>query len=729
MDIINIVSIALGVLLLIGLLLGVWRSWQKSLIRTGLIVVSMIGALLLAPKISEVLMSKFVNGLVLTVFGLTVDFESIIGEIAGDLVSEGSALTNLATAILNIVIKLVAFLLVFVVLFIVTLIIYYIIVAIIAGRQKSKSVGKFKPRPWERLIGGGVGMLGSLVICLALFTPVFGVMNVCDKFLDQENSNVAGAYNSSFVCGKFYKEDKQIGQVETYLEQYDKLRKAYKNSFAGIVFTYTGIDAIGKASFNNLSTVTQNGLTVSFTDEFVNFGLAYNLYKENFVENKFDIAQNNSIEAVQKLYNVAKNSNVMKSIIVDLVPKMASKWTNGEKFLGMNIPANGDMKDILIEVLDVFDTTEFSVLDKNINVLLDAIRVANKHEIISSVNNGSELLDVIDNGTFIKDEINTLAESSEFRRALPNILTTTMKIVYNSVLGDPGDALDQEFTQTQLLEVVWSDEAEVSQTIVTNMLQLFNSEDFVDSLDDLGLVLDSARTSKILSKPIRVLMKNFIEEKVELSSEVKPIIVDAFNEENWNAESGYSYTNLFKTVQVTAKVANDIGDLKFTDIPLEDLLENDSDGKVKETIENAISSGILTDLVGDVNKAQVYEELIMKVLDKSEGENPVSIPTELKAGQVVADIINKSDENNSMFGENKQDEANTAINDLSQSTAVMEVLGTEADKVEAGQDSKVKDYIDGMNENDKLALENAIKAMDEGVNQDILAILFDVTLD
>ena len=729
MDIINIVSIALGVLLLIGLLLGVWRSWQKTLIRTGLIVVSMVGALLLAPKISEVLMSNFVNGLVLSIFGLTLDFESIIGEIAGDLVSEGSALTNFATAILNIAIKLIAFLLVFVVLFIVTLIAYYITVAIMAGRQKSKSVGKLKPRPWERLIGGGVGMIGSLVVCLALFTPVFGVMNVCDKFLDQESANAAGAYSSSFISGKFYKEDKQIGQVETYLEEYDKLRKDYKNSFAGIVFTYTGIDAIGKATFNNLSTVTQNGLRVNFTDEFVNFGLAYNLYKENFVENQFDIAQDNSVEAIQKLYNVAKNSNVMQSVIVDLVPKMASKWTNGEKFLGMEIPATGDMKDILIEVLEVFNTTEFGVLDKNINVLLDFLRVANKHDVISSLNNGTEFADVIDKGTFIKDEINTLAESSEFRRALPNILTTTMKIVYGSVLGDPGDALDQEFTQTQLLEIVWSHEADVSQTIVTKMFKLFDSDEFIDSLDDLGVVLDSARTSKVLSKPVRVLMKDFIEEKIELSSDVKPIIVDAFNEENWNPTSGYSYTNLFKTVQVTAKVAKDLEDMKFTDIPLEDMLENDTDGKVKETVESAISSGILTDLVGDANKAQVYEDLIMKVLDKSEGENPVSIPTELKAGQVVADIIGKSDENNSMFGENKQDEANAAIDDLAQSTAVMEVLGTEAGKVEAGQDSIVKDYIDTMNESDKLAFENAIKAMDEGVNQDTLATLFGVTLD
>ena len=418
----------------------------------------------------------------------------------------------------------------------------------------------------------------------------------------------------------------------------------------------------------------------------------------------------------------------MKTLISDLLPKMTSKWKNGEKFLGMEIPASGETKDILIELIDVFDTTEFRELDKNINVIIDAVRVANKHEVISAVNAGAEIMDVIDNGTFIKDEINTLAESSEFRRALPKILTTIMKLAYNSVLGDPEDNLDQEFTQTQLTEIVWSHEADVSQTIVSNMFNLFNSEDFVESLDDLGMMLDSARTSKVLSKPVRVLMSDFIDLKIQLSPDVKETIVGALSEENWNFSS-YSYTDLFKTVQMTAKVANDLENVKFTDIPLESMIENDTDGKVKETVENAINSGILSDLVGDANKAQVYEDLILNVLDKSEGETPVSIPTELKAGQVVVDIINKSNETSSMFGDNKQDEANVAVSDLAKSTAVMEVLETEASKVGHGQDSVVKDYIDGMNETDKQAFENAIRAMEDGVNQDTLATLFGITLE
>ena len=726
MNLMIIISFALGALLFIGILFGLLRSWQKSLIRVSLVVLSFVVALLLAPKIASGLMTKYVDGLVLSIFGQTINIESIIGEIAGDLLSEGSTLTNFATAILNIIVRLVAFLIVFIALLIVTLIVYYVISAIMSSRQKSKSVGKVKPKAWERLVGAAIGLVGSLVICLALFTPVFGVMNVCDKFLETETKNTASAYNSSLVCGKFYTENKQIGKVESYLEKYEKLRNDYKKSFAGIVFTYTGIDAIGKATFNNLSTVTHNGLTVNLTDECVNIGKVYNIYKDSFVKNKFDLSKNETVDSIQKMYNIAKNSEVMKGAIVEYIPKMSTKWASGEKFLGAEIPVQGDLKDIVVDLLVVYDTEDFSTLDKNINITFEAIKIANEHEIISSVNGGAEILDVLDNGTFVKDEINNLSSSADFRRVLPNVLTTTIKIAYKSVLDDPGTKLNQEFTQTQLAEIVWNDEAEISQTVVSNMLSFMDTENVVDCLTDFGEVIDSSRQSKILSKPVKILMSDYIDVKVtELNESARTVLVDSLKDENWNSSS-YSYRNLFRTVQTTAKVADNKEGTKFTDIPLDTMLEGDTDGQVKDTIQKAVDAGVLKDLVDDNKKAEVYEDLITSVLDNHKpGE---SVEKDMKAGQVVTDIINNSSADKSMFGENKNDEAASAVNNLISSGSVMDVLDAEAQKVEASESSSVKSYIDTMNDADKAAFENAINNMEAGDNKNTLATLFGVTI-
>lgn len=722
MNLVTIVSIALGVLLLIGFLIGFVRSWKKSLIRCCLLILSFLLAFLLSSKVASLLMDKFVDGLVISIFGLTLDFESIAGDIAGDLFSEGSALTNLATAIMNIFVKLIAFLILFVTLMIVTLIVYYIIVAIMHNRKKKKSVGDNKTKVWERLIGSFVGMVGSLIVCLALFTPVFGVMNVCDKFLEEEQpAATAAAYSpNSLVCGKFYTEDEKIGKVEGYLEKYDKLRTDYKNSFAGFVFKYTGTDALGKAVFSKLSTVTRGGVKVNLTEECVNVVKVYNLYKVNFIENKFDLANNQSVEALESIYGIAKNSEAMRSIIVDVVPKMASKWTNGEKFLGMEMPVTGDMQEIVIDLLTVFNTDSFDVIDRNMEVTFDAIKIANNYNVIRDVNSGEKLTKVISKNGFVRDEINNLATTAEFRQVLPNMLTTTIKVVYRTEIQEPGTKLDQDFTQEQIAKITWSDEADKVQEIVSKMMAILEKDDVVDALGDYGAVIDLARQSKILSKPVRIFMQDYINLKTtSLNENVRSTLVDAFDDNNWN-DTNYSYTNLFTTIQVTAKVANKTDDKDFSDIPMSELLKNT---KTKKTLQDAVENGVIGDLVEDEKKAKLYEDMVKEIISD---ENTGDVDKDMKAGSVVSDIVNKSDNENSMFSEeNRQAEANQAVSDLTSSEAVMKVLKEEANKSDTTEGSDVKkEYIDNMNNADKEAFQNAIAGMDEGENKEALKKLF-----
>lgn len=733
-NIMTIVSAALGVLLLVGFLIGFIRSWKKSLIRFALMIVCFVVALVLSTKISEILMNKYVDGLVLSIFGQTIDFESIVGDIAGDLFSEGSALTNLATIILNIVLKVISFLIVFISLMIVTLLIYYIIAAIMSSKQKKKAVGKVKPKGWERLIGGLIGIVGSLVVCLALFTTVFGVMNVCDKFLEDNGTEAqAVAYvDNSLVCGKFYTEDERIGNVETYLEKYDKLRKEYKNSFAGIVFTYTGVDKVGKATFNNLSTVTKNGMKVNLTTECVNIVNVYNVYKENFIETKFDITTEKSINGLENLYNVAKKSDVMKSILLDIVPTMASKWSRGEKYLGIELPVTSDLKDITVEMLSAFETDQFDVLDKNILVTLEGIKIANRNNVISAAKNGDDLIDAIGNGTFIKDEIDNFATSPEFKRALPNMLTATIKSAYKSAVGDPGTKLDQEFTQDQLAQISWDNESSMTQKVVTNLVTIFDSEDILESLGNFGIVLDASRNSKILTKPVFYLMRDFIELQVTGLGTAKDVILSAFSEANWNS-STYSYTDLFMTIQTTAKVAKDVENMELADIQetIENIIKNDTDGKVKETIKDAIKDGGLADLVGDDKKAEVFEDMISTVLDYTTAD---TIDKDILAGQVIVDIISASNGGGSIldgYGNETttpETKANLVIETITASDTIMKVMESEVQKSEsAGSTSYVKEYIDGLNESDKNLLKNSINEMESGTNKDTLSKLFGLT--
>ncbi len=704
MDIMSIVSLVLGALLLIGFLLGVLRAWKKSLIRMAFIIVSFVGAFLLSSKVSKFLMSRYVNGLVVSLFGQTIDFESIAGDLAGDLLGEGSALTNFATALLNIFIKIIAFLIIFLSLFIVTLIIYWVISAIMSSRKKKKSVGNEKPKVWERFVGGGIGIISTFILCVALFSPVFGVMNVCDKFLEDDTKAAASAYNgTSFVAGKFYTENENIGQVETYLQKYDKLRKNYKKSFAGIAFTYTGTDALGKFTFNKISTVTCNGMKVNFTTECVNVIKVYNIYKENFVKTKFNMANESSVQALENIYGIARESEVLRSFVVDLVPKMANKWSNGETFLNMKLPVSGDMEEIFVEMLGVFDSKDFNVLDRNINVMFDVIKVANQHEIIASVNDGDSILDVIDTDTFVKDEIKTIASTPEFKRALPNIMTTTIKLAYKSMLGDPGTKLDQEFTQQQISAIDWDDESTYTQNIVTRMFKFFDTADVIDCLSDFGVVIDNARESKILSKPVKILMLDYIDLKITTLGKSKQTLLNAINDK-WS-EPDYKFEDLFTTIEVTAKLSKDVGSMDASDMStsIKNLL---SSADTVATLKQAVNDGILNELIQDEDKAQVYKDVLYSVLDSSDN---TTIDQDLEAAQVVVDIINASSSNGSLLDtENnpnvtQEDKADVLVQTLISSETIMTTLETSNET-----NAIVKGYISGLDADEKRIIQEDI---------------------
>ncbi len=726
MGIMTIVSLVLGAMLIIGFLLGFWRSWQKSIVRFGFIMVSFVLALIFSSKLSKILMSKYVDGLVVSIFGLTLDFEEIAGSIAGDLLTEGSALTNFATALVNIAIKLLAFLIIFIALFVATFVIYSIISLIISVNKKKKAVGEEKVVVLERLIGSFIGLISTLILCMVLFTPVFGVMNVCDKFLKTDTSASASAYTeTSVVAGKFYTENEKIGKVEGYLEKYDKIRKNYKKSFAGIIFKYTGVDAIGKITFNNVTTINQNGIRVNFTDECVNVINIYNIYKENFVKDKFDLATEKSVNATQNIYNIVRDSEVLRTFVVDLVPKMATKWSNGEKFLNMELPVSGDTKDIVLELLGVYKSDDFGVLDRNISVMFDVIKVANNHEVLASVNGGSSILDVIDKEGFVKDEINALATTPELKRALPNVMTTMVKLSYKSVLEDPGTKLDQEFTQEKLSQIVWKDEAELTQTMISSMFKFFDTDDIIDCLSDFGVVIDASRKSKILSKPIKILMLDYIDAKVTTLGASKQTLLNAINNEWDNPD--FKYEDLFATIETTAKVAKELESMEMTDLKdtIKSLIENDSDGKVKDTIKEAINNGALNALVGDSTKAGVYEDILFEVLDTTDSS---SVDKDLQAGQVIVDIINSPASSGNSVLDNygnaetsDEDKAEIVVETLISSDTVMGVLEKEKDK---GSSSEVKSYIGDLSTNDRTALLGAINKVGDANKKQTLLALF-----
>ena len=83
----------------------------------------------------------------------------------------------------------------------------------------------------------------------------------------------------------------------------------------------------------------------------------------------------------------------------------------------------------------------------------------------------------------------------------------------------------------------------------------------------------------------------------------------------------------------------------------------------------------------------------------------------------MVDIINnpKTSEGSMLdgyAGETEEQKAQVVVETLLSSDTVMNVLTDEADKVNGGQDSDIKDYIDNLSDSDKTAINGALAGYD-----------------
>ena len=262
MGVMGYISIAVAVFLVIGFLIGFLRSWKKSLIRASLLLVCAIASIFLSSVVSNYIMTKFVSGLVLSIFGFTVNFEELAQQLVGDssiindLFAADGTTTKLANMIMNIVINLASFIVLFLALWLITLIIYWIISICMSASAKKKSVGKVKAKGWERLIGGAVGVVSIFILFFGIATPFIGTMEVCDKFIEETQIasaalTTAPCYASDLYDSSNEKSNENSSVFDETVEKYVKIRKEYKNSFAGTIFKISGVDTFGRMSFNH----------------------------------------------------------------------------------------------------------------------------------------------------------------------------------------------------------------------------------------------------------------------------------------------------------------------------------------------------------------------------------------------------------------------------------------------------------------------------------------------
>lgn len=748
-----------------GLVLGFFRGWKKSIVRTGILIGSVILSVVIAPIISRAFVSKFTDGSNIKIFSQTLDLESIVSKIFNDAtVSEifksGSVTNELIAAVVNVLCNVIIFFTIFFVIEFVSLIIYWIVCLVlkVKGRDEEEVTPTVAGEDEEdnkglilglRFLGAFIGMLGSIVICFALFTPVFGVMNVCNELVQEETQkqDKANAYNMTnyMSAGLYYTEDKNIGQIESYIERYALLKKEYDSSFIGKLFKYTGLNKAGSKTFERLTTVKQGSLRVNLTNEFVCIIQTYNNYKELFVRNKFEITDNEDIDEFVALYDNAIESEIIKEYVVEIFPSLADKWSSGEKYLGIENPISGDWKGVVNTSIQVFKVDSINRISNNLKALTNAIKVANQYGVIDDINNNKAMKDIIaENDTLIKDEVLVLTSTVEFRENISNILNESFEVLYKEVVGEEKDFGSNSLTLVQIAELNkangWKAEAENIQNTVNCLFDVYdvvekdsNSEALIGEFETIGEAIDYARNSKLISSPFNKFIYGFIENKINIDKiEVKQQLLDNINNEKWNNVAGFSYKKTYRVIQETALVAKDINaggeevSLESLKPALKDIVE---DAGSKEVIADMIEKDIVNEFVGEGNEnaADAITD-IFETFVKNENVTKDTIDNDIAAAEQVVNVVNnvKNNGGDIKLGETEEDRnaaADKMIEDITSSKAMMETLKTSTDT----EGSAITDFTKNIDDDDKTTLENRINAADiSAEDKEILSKLFGI---
>ena len=527
----------------------------------------------------------------------------------------------------------------------------------------------------------------------------------------------------------YYTEDEKIGKIETYIEKYADIKTKYDKSVLGGFYNFTGLGKLGALSFGYLTNVKSDNLNINLTNESVAVISTYNAYKETFVEKKFDVKNNDSVDGLKSVYDKATKSEIVNSYLVELLPTLSDKWSSGEKFFGIANPLDNEFTPVFNQILQVFRVKSLPRINSNVNALFDLIKVANNNQLIASLQDNVEITEYMKNNTtLVKEAIVTLSKTEEFRNNLPTIFNELLKVVYNDVVG--GENTIPDATNVQIADDGWETEANNLQGIFNTIMGLYGDvqdnteENNVDQLGTFGKVLDLSRNSKMLGNSLKEFIIGYINSgKInfgENNTKVKDKLLQYIGSEWENAE--FSFEDTFSTLAETAAMLKDLqaegkkpnlsemGDL------LKDMVGNESS---RDMLKDLLDDKEITDsLFGTDDSSKAVKDVVKSIVDGADEE---SLDKDIAAGQAVLDIVQESKDKG---GQITDENAGELVDALSSSDTMMDLLKQASDAKDSGDPSQTTplgEMIDKLDENTKKSIADSV-AGNQGLTENQRAI-------
>ena len=360
----TIVTVIIGIVLgltILGALLGLARKWKKALLRFGIVIIDLIGALLLSAEVSTYIPPETI-----------IDALNSLNPTIAELVASVPSLLSLAFGL----VRPLFFIVIFIGSSVASLLVYLICCIFISYKPDEKRYP---------MAGMLIGAVQGLLIALVLVSPVIGYISLADQ---------------AVVAYKDVVGEEAPNKLKTLHEKY--VEPVKNHPFIGLtgtasapIFNAVVSFEIGDDTFN-----PQNELPILIAG-----------YKNVTVLMGKPLAQFGASEkaAISNITSLFSQSVLAPNVGAEFLSAMTTKWKAGESFAGIAPwEAEGEFQAVVDALYTVFSTSTADTLKRDIVTIGDFVILMVDYDMTSLFSGEDDVLAKITavnpttNKTFIK---------------------------------------------------------------------------------------------------------------------------------------------------------------------------------------------------------------------------------------------------------------------------------------------------------------------------------------
>lgn len=419
-SIISTASLILSIVIFAFVALGVFLAVRRGLLRSALrlttlivtIVLAMVGAMFLKDTLGT-LVEGFLNSF-------------LSGDTLNSITESSPTLADLIAGLPGALAGPFVFLFLFIILNVIFVIAYNLLkhIPIFKITVGNKLV--------DRILGGVVGAICSLLLVSCFMIPFAGYVNVADNVLTNvEHTDLS----------------------EESAKEITDIHQNFVTPLADNAALSVSDALLGAVVFENLFSCEIKGESVNLVDEIAYLTKTYTTLSP-LMDVDFDIAafEKDQGDALRKFASDFDNSAIIPHVLAEILPSAANKWNNGEEFVGVSNPTESvpdNMQSLMSHTVIIMETTTEETLKNDLVTLCELIATMAENGTLATLTSASSndiLMTLSDPGVF--SGLVDILNANEHTKILVGDLTTIgMDAIIDSIeLPEIDESLRAEIT-------------------------------------------------------------------------------------------------------------------------------------------------------------------------------------------------------------------------------------------------------------------------------------------